>query len=223
MNRNFWLFVIAICTVINAEAQGFSVLGGVTKFGGPDDGTYWNVNQQRDFKQSSKAVGLRWDSERSGKYSFAVQYTHFGSTTIDAFAVLSDAPTLGGYIPDSGGQCQGGTCLGLGRWVMRSTAQSVAVIGVRHFGSFGAELGLNLYETKTTGMMEPPSLDYFHYHSQRYLSTDLVVGLSYKRGPWSVRWQAWFLDGPVNTSNEREAPAIMNGKITQTLLVGYQF
>lgn len=223
MNRNFCIFILAICTAIGAKAQGFSILGGVTKFGGPDDGTYWNVNQPRDFKQSSKAVGLRWDSERSGSYSWAVQYTHFGSTTMDALAVMADAPIPGGYIPDSGGQCQGGTCNGLGRWVMRSTAQSVALIGVKHIGNFGAELGLNLYETKTTGLMESPGPGYFHYDSQRYLAADLMVGLRYKRGPWSVRWQAWFLDGPVNASNPAEAPAIMHGKLTQTLLVGYTF
>lgn len=216
--------LLAVCVALPAASEGLSIIGGVTRFGGPPDGTYWNVNQPRDFKRTSKTVGLRWDSERlRWNTSVAVQYTHFGSATIDALAVMADAPIPGGYIPDSGGQCQGGNCNGLGRWVMRSTAQSIALIGVKHFWGFGAELGLNAFETRTSGRMESSAAATFLYNNQRHLGFDLMAGLSYRAGPWAFRYQAWFMDGPANTSVPKEALAIFNSKTTHTLTVGYEF
>lgn len=216
--------LLAAVISLPAAGQGFSILAGATKFGQPSDGVYWNINQENDRKLEDKALGLRWDSERlRWNTSIAVQYTHFGKATVNALAVTRDAPDPGGYLADTGGQCVG-TCAPLAQWIMKSKAQSLAFIGSKHFWGLSIEAGLNVYEAKTSGRVIFENGRIWHYTSQRYLGLDQMLGLSYKFGNnVTLRYQAWFMDGPFNTSKPEEAVAIFNSKTTQTLTLGYTF
>lgn len=227
MNRIFWLLVLAVCVALSANyARGgeVSLMAGATRFGAPSDGTYWNANQSREFNLVSPAIGIRWDSKRLPfNTSVAVQYTRFGKASTDALAVHLDAPMLGGYIPNTGGQCVG-PCAPLARWIMESEAQSIALIGIKHFGEFSLEWGYNFYETRTRGHVEfYDGNTNFYYKHQQYLGASQMYGLGWQRGQWSARLQLWLMNGPFNADDLREAPAIFNDEKTWTLLVGYSF
>lgn len=225
MSRNLFLFVLMIIVAGSADyaRADVTVMAGVTKYGQPADGLYWNENQPNDLFLTPAAVGIRWDSKRLPfNISVGVQYTHFGMAKTNALAVSKDAPEQGGYIPNSGGQCVG-TCAPLHRWKMESEAQSVALIAVKHFGNFGLEAGLNLYETKTRGHVNYGT-GVYTYPSGRNLATSPMFGVSYRKGPWSVRLQTWLMDGPAKyPDGKEEAPAVFNDTRTWTLLVGYTF
>lgn len=226
MNRNFWLFIFSICTIINAEAQGLSILGGATKFGTVDDGTYWNIGQPAKFEMTSPSLGIRWDSKRMAyNTSFAVQYTYFGNAKIDALAVNIDAPHPGGYIP--GGGCVG-TCAPLARWVMKTRTQSVAFTASKHFGAFSVEAGLNVYATVTSGSVQHISAAmpfWWHYETHNYLGIGEVFGVAYERGNFSLRGQVWFMDTPQRSAGlHRELPpSVSNQKPAFSLMAGYKF
>lgn len=219
-----FLAIVCLLFATAANSQGFSIIGGMTKFGGPPDGVYWNVGKDNARKLERPAIGLRWDSERlRWNTSFAVQYTYFGTATVNALAVTVDAPDPGGYLANTGGQCVG-TCAPLARWVMKSRAQSIAFIGAKHFGDWSLEGGLNVYETKTSGRVIYQSGRVWNYKDQRYLGIDSMFGVGYRVSKnVMVRYQVWYLDGPCNTSVPEEAPAIFDSKTTQTITVGYTF
>jgi len=227
MNRTFWLFILSLCVAGSADYAhaDITLLAGVTKYARPSDGTYWNINQPNTMELTPPAAGIRWDSKRLPfDTSIAVQYTNFGKTSVDALAVNVDAPFAGGYIPNSGGKCVG-TCAPLSRWKIGSSAQSVALILVKHLGNFGLEWGSNWYETRTAGYVEDlTGVRTYNYIPGYNFTMSQMFGVSYRRGPWSVRVQTWFMDGPSHMVNGREkAPATFNDTQTWTLLVGYTF
>lgn len=227
----YFLSLLLFCTSV--FAGDFTVLGGVSKFQAPGTGTYWNHNQAHDNFMTPAAVGLRYETERSGSISYAVQYTHFGAVTIDALAVLTDAPFPGGFDPETGG-CTG-PCAPLRRWKMRSDPQSVAVTMSKHFGKWSLEAGLNLYEVKTSGVVTetPESAAYgiaypkhdlgvsadgqYHYPDARFLYLMPMLGIAYRDGPWSVRVQTWLMP------TAGETPAAFSEIGIFTFLVGYTF
>lgn len=210
-----------------AYAGDWSLMAGRTKFGGPSDGLYWNINKENKRDMHDTNAGIRWDSDKSsGGWSWAAQYMHFGVARTNALAVHADAPNPGGYIADSGGQCVGGTCHPvIYRWIMRSTAQSVAIMGIKHYGGLSLEAGVNFFEVKTTGRIKRNEVtgDYWHFHPQRHIDLDLMFGIGYRMGPWTARYQVFWMDGPFNTSDIYEAPPIFVGHATQTLTLAYTF
>jgi hypothetical protein len=226
MNRNFWLFLLAICVVAGAESKGVSILAGATQFGTVDDGTYWNIGQPAKFEMTSPSLGIRWDSDRLPfNTSVAVQYTYHGNAKIDALAVNVDAPHAGGYIP--GGGCVG-TCAPLSRWFMKTRTQSVAFTASKHFGAFSIEAGLNLYQTNTSGSVqhiEDPSAWWWHYETHNYMGLGEMFGGAYQSGNFSLRWQVWFMDTPQRSAGlHRELPpSVSNGKPAVSLMAGWRF
>lgn len=225
MKKMFAALVILLLA-LPAFAGEFSLLAGATRFGEPSDGTYWNKNQQHDFSGLNQiAYGARWESDRLPfNTAISVQYTNFGESKTNALAVTVDAPYPGGYIPESGGQCVG-TCAPLARWVMRGEAQSVSLGINKYFGNFGIEWAAAFSETRTTGYVD--NLDgsrRYTYASGHGLEMNEMFGVSYHKGPWSVRLQSWKLMGRSGMVNGVEqAPYISNDERTTTLLVGYAF
>lgn len=208
---------------ILAPAGEVTILAGMTQYDKPSDGTYYNVNQPHDFDLKPAAYGVRWDSEQGwGGLSVAAQYTNFGAARTDAMAVSLDAPLAGGYI--HGGSCVG-PCAPLGRYVMKSEAQGIALTVSKYIGDFSIEWGANFYETKTSGFVEyaPGVSGTWRYNTQHYSGVSQMYGLAYRKGPWSLRAQLWLMDGPYRPENMSEAPAIFNASQTATLLAGYTF
>jgi hypothetical protein len=209
-------------------AGEYTVMGGVSIFKEPGNGTYWNNNQPYDKDMTPEAFALRYDSDKKEGYSWGVQYTHFGLVKMDAMAVLTDEPYPGGFIP--GNSLCTGPCAPLRRWRMHSDAQSIALIGVKHVGNWSFEVGLNLYEVKTGGDVHSPNyvlqngswvsapgnFDY-NYPEARYLDVMPMFGIGYRSGPWSIKIQEWFMPGPGET------PPAFTEKGTTTILVGYSW
>jgi hypothetical protein len=190
-------------------AGEYTVMGGVSVFKMPGNGTYWNNNQPYDKDMTPAAFALRYDSGKEG-YSWALQYTHFGEVKLDALAVSTDEPYQGGFVP--GNSTCVGKCAPLYRWKMRSDAQSIALIGIKNVGAWSFEAGLNLYEVKTSGNV--PDIPY-DYPEARYLDVLPMFGIGYRSGPWSIKVQQWFMPAPGVT------PQAFNESGTTTILVGY--
>lgn len=225
MSIKFWLFVAAFFLAAGADAQGFSMLGGVTKHGAPPDGTYWNANQPHDFKLTTPSVGIRWDSERMAyNTSFAVQYTYHGTAKTDALAVSVDAPHPGGYIQGSGGQCVG-TCADLAQWKMRTRTQGVTFTGSKHWGKWSIEAGLNVYNTVTSGTVNYQNGTQYHYATHNYIGIGELFGVMYQDGDFFIQLRALFMDTPQRwAGNSRElAPSISNQDVTYSFMAGYKF
>ena len=207
-----------------ARAGEWTAMAGVSQFYKPSDGTYWNVNQQESNQMTPAAAGLRWDSDRRGAWSFGVQYTYFGEAKLNAYAVTTDAPAQGGYIPDSGGQCVG-ACAGLAQWHMSSEAQSIAVLATRHWGPWSLEAGVNFYETRTRGYVDSYQTvaSHFAYAETTWLDYGPVVGGAYRSGPWSIRLQLWRMEGKGDSGDGYKAPTMFSPDRQWTLLGGYTF
>lgn len=220
-----WAAVVLLMAIgAKSRAGEITVLAGVSQFYKPADGVYWNANQQNDFQANPLAAGLRWDSERSGAWSWAVQYTYFGRAKMDAYAVTTDAPAQGGYIPNSGGQCVG-ACAGLAQWHMSSEAQSIAVLATRHWGPWSLEAGVNFYETRTRGYVDSYQTvaSHFTYAETTWLDYGPVVGAAYRSGPWSIRLQIWRMEGKGDSGDGYKAPTMFSPDRQWTLLGGYTF
>jgi len=196
---------------------------GVSQFYKPEDGIYWNANQPNTSDMTPLAAGIRWDSEPHHGWSAGVQYTYFGRAKIDAYAVTTDAPYPGGYIPNSGGQCVG-ACAGLAQWHMSSEAQSIAFLATRHWRGFSLEAGLNVYETRTRGYVDSYQVvaSHFTYSETTWLDYGPVVGMAYQSGPWSLRLQLWRMEGKGDSGDGYKAPTMFSPDHQWTLLAGYE-
>ncbi|MDE2102699.1 MAG: hypothetical protein KGL39_35975 [Patescibacteria group bacterium] len=196
---------------------------GVSQFYKPADGVYWNASSPDENRMTPPAAGVRWDSNRHGDWSVGVQYTWFGRASMDAWAVTTDAPYPGGYIANSGGQCVG-TCAPLAKWHMSSETQSIAFLATRHWGDFSLEAGMNVYEIRTKGSVDSyqgnPS-GQFSYKETTWLDYGPVIGLAYQRGPWSLRLQAWRMEGKGDSADGYKAPSMYSPDRQYTLLAGY--
>lgn len=224
MNRNFWLFILAICVVASAKAGDFTAMVGSTFYGHTDDGTWYTQNRTRNIELIKTAYAMRYDTDQTvGGWSIGVQYTNFGMARSDALAPGADAPYPGGYIPRTG-RCIG-ECLPNHRWITESDAQGIALIGEKHFGNVSAEAGVHFSRiatkairyigctTKDPNCVPPTRLDEFN---SEQIDLNIMVGVAYKHGPWSVRGQAWIMEG------RGEIPTVYTG-ISYTLMAGYTF
>jgi len=215
VSRALLLLVLALCTW-QAKAGDFSLLAGIAKVGSPDDGTYWNRNQQHTIKLTNPVVGVRYDTTPSpGGWGVAVQAVHYGAQSIDAMAVTMDAPHAGGYDPKTGG-CVG-ACAPLARWVMQSETSALSVLATKHWGKWSAGIGLNVFEVKTSGYVEFESGSVWRYPSVRYLDVGPIVEVGYsidKR--LTLRGQAMAMEGRGAT------PSVSTGN-TYSLLVSRSF
>jgi len=197
-------------------------MGGVARFNQPHDGIYWNHNQPHDHRMLTPAFGLRYDTGRIWEdYSFGVQYTNFGTVTMNSLAVTTDAPYEGGYIPGAG-TCVG-TCAALARWKMKTETQSVAFIGARHWGRWSLEIGANVFETRTSGYVDYTDGTTYRYSHTNFVDVGPMAGAAYRRGPWSVRAQLWRMEGRTIKGQKDSAPAAFNENFQATLMVGYTF
>lgn len=195
---------------------------GVSQFYKPADGIYWNANQPDSNQMTPAAAGIRWDSATQGNWSYGVQYTYFGRASMDAYAVTTDAPYAGGYIPNTGGACMG-ACAQTAQWHMSTETQSVAFIATRHFGDWSLEAGLNVYETRTKGYVDNYQVvaSHFTYSETTWLDVGPIAGIAYQSGPWSLRLQVWRMEGKTS-GDPRQAPAMYSPDRQFTLLVGYE-
>jgi len=206
-----------------ACAGTITPLVGVSQFYKPSDGLYWNASAPDNNMMTPAAAGLRWDSDQRGAWSFGVQYTYFGEAKMNAWAVTTDAPYQGGYIPDSGGKCVG-TCAPLAQWHMTSETQSIAFMASRHWGGFSLEAGLNVYQILTKGYVDGyASGGTFHYKDTTYVDVGPMFGAAYRDGPWSIRLQLWRMEGRGDPGDGYKAPAMYSENRQWTLLGGYSF
>ena len=211
-----WLLAFA---AFSASASDFTVMGGLSQFVRPVDGKYWNVNQASSMDLNPLVFALRYNTKQTeGGFSAGLQYTNFGRIKSDAWAVIDDAPTPGGYI--GGGKCAG-PCNPVARWIMTSDTQSVALIVTKHFDGFSVELGRNFYEVSTSGRVQFANGSTWNYLDSRYPGADWMAGVAYTKGPWSIRFQAWLMETRVLTDDGRVPPAVYDGPFQYTLLLGY--
>lgn len=219
--KRFIILCLLCFATLSAHSQ-VSILAGVARFNKPSDGVYWNMNQPHDAFMTPAVLGLRYDTARRGSYSLALQYTHFGTVKMDALAVTTDAPYQGGYIADTG-TCVG-TCAELARWKMESETQSIALIGVKHFGAWSFEAGLNVYEIRTKGHVENLDGSFrFQYKEGRALDYGPMFGVAYSNGPWAGRFQVWRMEGKGHTDDGYYPPATFREDYQLTATVGYTF
>lgn len=207
----------------NSIRDWFAINGDITLMGGlahflkQDDGTYWNRNQPADIQLMSPAAGVRYDSGW-----MAVQYTYFGMARVSALAVTLDAPHPGGY-DRIAGACVG-TCAELARWKVETETQSLAVIGVKRWGGWSVEGGVNIFEARTkANVVNTDGSLRFQYKENRYLDYGPMFGFAYQSGPWSLRAQFWKMEGRSKPGEDEIAQGAFGAGWQQTLLAGYTF
>lgn len=219
MNRTFWLFIIALFVSVTASAQGLTIMAGKTKFGPADDGTYWNEIKRHNIALIDSNWAIRYDTKPQNGWSLGVQYTDFGTSELDAQASSRDAPDVGGYDPHTK-TCVGGTCAPEHRYMVKSAADSVAMLLTKHYGNWSFDAGVHYYAVETDVVVFGSCITSGCGTSWSYHKTDIqlgaVVGAAYRHGPWVARFQVWELEGrgPI--------PGISVG-LTSTLMVGYTF
>jgi hypothetical protein len=224
MNRTFWLLLLAVIVAIYSDkcsSAEVTPMLGVASFQKPSDGLYWNYNQPNSFQLNPIAAAVRVDSAPIiWNTSIGLQYTWFGTVKADAWAVSQDAPRAGGYIAGAGA-CMG-SCASLGRWLMSTETQGIALLATKHIGNWSFEAGANLYETRTKGHVLLPGQDW-QYKEGRYLGLGPVVGAAYRIGPVSVHLQLWRMEGKGSDGDPYVPPAVFNESHQWTLLAGYSF
>jgi hypothetical protein len=210
------LFLLIALLASNAFAGEFGVMAGAWFSRPPDTGTYWNNNQSYVNNMTPASFGFRYDSDISANgWSYAVQYTDFGTVTMDAMAVSHDVVDPDGYNPATG-TCAI-TCAPSYRWVMKTKTQSVALIGTKHWGKWSLEGGLNLYETKTSGDVITPTF-VFHYPGADYMYIMPMLGAAYQFDKnWSLHSQVWWMTAPG------DVPAAFTSDATATVHLKYNF
>jgi hypothetical protein len=207
------LVLFLVASACEVRAGEFTVMGGASFFRPPETGTYWNNNQSYVNNFTPLAYALRYDMAQKDSYSLGVQYTNFGEVTMDDMAVSVDGPATGGYLPATGG-CVG-PCASLYRFRMKSSAQSVAMLAVKHWGNWSLEGGVNIYEVKTSGIATAGPTLIYRFPDTTFVYAMPVLGAAYRQGPWSVRVQIWWMPSPNDT------PGAFTEDAQPTLLIGY--
>lgn len=224
MKKLILTFLLAITSSAHAnsirdwfEINNVSIFGGISKYNKTYDGIYWNVDQKNDWQLNPPVFGARYDGD-----GWAAQYTHFGTVTVDAWAVTTDAPYAGGYI--QGGGCVG-PCAPLAQWHMSSETQSIAVMNVRKIGNWSFELGANFFEIRTKGYVNNyPNGSVFRYKEQVWLDVGPMAGIGYRvSNNLTVRAQVWRMEGRGDPNDGYKPPAAFREDWQGTFNAGWSF
>lgn len=210
----------------SVQAGEWTLMAGQTWLGKADDGTYWDSMHEHDLKLVTPSAALRYDASISENYGVAVQATYFGTAKIRAEAVTAEAPAVGGY-DRAKKSCVGGTCGATGFYMIDSETQSLAFFLSRRFGNWSAELGLNLYEIRTSGRTKYQSGAVGEYPTNTYLDAGPAAGVSYREvvlagRKWTIRAQAWQMEGRGGGDGAKALPSVYTGW-SYSLMVGYTF
>ena len=187
------LFALATLTY----AGEITVAAGVSRSSPHGDGIWYQDPFPHYLHLNSAAATVRWDAPVNDDWSMGFGYAYLAKISSSAKANALDGRFAGDHGYNASTRGCNGTCLPLSQYNGAGVAQGIFGAATRHVGPWAFEGGVSLlHPTWVVNVPDwtpcmtctPTNITVAH---RARLQPDLMLGVGYRDGPWSVKLSVW--------------------------------